>query len=243
MTDLKPIMHEVAQLHKTHGVKQKGNTKYTQVVHRMEAFRKHLGTSVGIDTEIKVDDGKRVVIKATAKDMNGFIIGSGYAEEIRGKGHVNQTSALENAETSAIGRCLASLGLGGGEYASANELDAVARKIEIKKQEEKEKLEKENNKEVIEEKNDMGDASPKVSPYRYQISKSKWKEDDWIEEIDALVDSEEDLRDFYLTNKVYFIKDTALNENIVDYCSHKKSELMDKLAKTDANYEKEVVNG
>ena len=96
MTDLKPIMHDVAQLHKTHGVKQKGNTKYTQVVHRMEALRKHLGTSVGIDTEIKVDDGKRVVIKATAKDMNGFIIGSGYAEEIRGKGHVNQTSALEN---------------------------------------------------------------------------------------------------------------------------------------------------
>ena len=45
-------------------------------------------------------------------------------------------------------------------------------------------------------------------------------------------------------NKVPFgIGQTSLNENIVDYCSHKKSELMDKLAKTDANYEKEVVNG
>ena len=35
---------------------------------------------------------------------------------------------MENAETSAIGRALASLGLAGGEYASANELDAVVRK-------------------------------------------------------------------------------------------------------------------
>ena len=52
------------------------------------------------------------------------------AEEIRGQGLVNTTSALENAETSAIGRALASLGLAGGEYASANELDAVERKTQ-----------------------------------------------------------------------------------------------------------------
>jgi wyosine [tRNA(Phe)-imidazoG37] synthetase (radical SAM superfamily) len=51
---------------------------------------------------------------------------------------------LENAETSAIGRALSSLGLAGGEYASANEMDAVVRKTdaikekpqtEVKKQE------------------------------------------------------------------------------------------------------------
>jgi AmiR/NasT family two-component response regulator len=35
---------------------------------------------------------------------------------------VNATSALENAETSAIGRALASLGLGGTEFASADEV-------------------------------------------------------------------------------------------------------------------------
>jgi hypothetical protein len=50
------------------------------------------------------------------------------AEEIRGQGHVNTTSAVENAETSAVGRALASLGLAGGEYASSNELEAVPRK-------------------------------------------------------------------------------------------------------------------
>jgi hypothetical protein len=75
-----------------------------------------------------VDDGQRVVVKARILDIEGRTIGSGYAEEIRGQGHVNQTSALENAETSAIGRALASIGLAGGEYASANEMDGVQRK-------------------------------------------------------------------------------------------------------------------
>ncbi len=128
MTDLKPVMELVKVLHEKHGVPQKGGKKYTQVVHRMEAFRSVLGLGIGFDTQIVVDDGKRVVIKAIASDKDGRILGSGFAEEIRGEGHVNKTSALENAETSAIGRCLASLGISGGEYASANELDAVDRK-------------------------------------------------------------------------------------------------------------------
>lgn len=121
-------MSLVSDLNKTHGVKQKGGKLYTQVVHRMEAFRKVFGTELGIDTTILVDDGQRVVVKAIITDGNGLTIGSGMAEEIRGQGHVNQTSALENCETSAVGRALASIGLSGGEYASANEMDAVPRK-------------------------------------------------------------------------------------------------------------------
>jgi hypothetical protein len=62
--------------------------------------------------------------------MDGTIVGSGMAEEIRGQGNVNKTSALENCETSAIGRALASLGLAGGEYASVDEIDAAHRKEE-----------------------------------------------------------------------------------------------------------------
>jgi len=57
-----------------------------------------------------------------------MIVGTGHAEEIRGQGPVNRTSALENCETSAIGRALAAIGLSGGEYASANEMDGVERK-------------------------------------------------------------------------------------------------------------------
>ena len=107
---------------------------YLQVVHRVEAFRRTLGAEFGIDTQIIVDDGHRVVVKAVVTNKDGITVGSGMAEEIRGQGHVNTTSALENAETSAIGRALASLGLSGGEYASANEMDAVPRKAENIKQ-------------------------------------------------------------------------------------------------------------
>ena len=153
MADLSKTMDAVAELYKSHGVLQRGGKKYTQVVHRMEAFRREHGTQFGIDTQILVDDGKKVVVKAIITDKDNRIIGSGMAEEIRGQGHfqlgdkrnINTTSALENAETSAIGRALASLGLAGGEYASANEMDAVVRKtdaiketpqVEVKEQEE-----------------------------------------------------------------------------------------------------------
>ena len=145
MADLSKTMEAVAELHKSHGVQQKGGKFYTQVVHRMEAFRRIHGTDFGIDTQILVNDGKKVVVKAIITDKDNRTVGVGMAEEIRGQGLVNTTSALENAETSAIGRALASLGLAGGEYASANEMDAVVRKtdaiketpqVEVKEQEE-----------------------------------------------------------------------------------------------------------
>ena len=128
MNELITAMSEVNDLNRTHGVVQRGGKKYTEVFVRVEAFRKAFGTSLGINTEILVDDGTRVVIKATVTNETNMIIGSGFAEEIRGQGNVNKTSALENGETSAIGRALASLGLHGGAYASINELDAVNRK-------------------------------------------------------------------------------------------------------------------
>jgi len=128
MTDLNKTMDAINELNKTHGVKQRGGKMYTQVVHRMEALRRHHGTDFGVETKILVDDGHRVVVQAYITFAQGGVLGSGMAEEIRGQGHVNTTSALENAETSAVGRALASLGLAGGEYASANEMDAVSRK-------------------------------------------------------------------------------------------------------------------
>lgn len=120
----------VNEFHNKHGITQRGGKKYTQVVHRMEAFRTVFGLELGVDTQVLVDDGHRVVVKAIITNQNGIVIGSGMAEEIRGEGHVNKTSALENCETSAVGRALASIGLSGGEYASANEMEAVGRKAQ-----------------------------------------------------------------------------------------------------------------
>jgi len=129
----KQVMSRVSDLNKTHGVTQRGGKKYTQVVHRMEAFREAYGLAYGVDTQCIHDDGQRVVMKAIITGEDGVIIGSGFAEEIRGQGNVNKTSALENCETSAVGRALASIGLSGGEYASANEMDGVERKTEAQK--------------------------------------------------------------------------------------------------------------
>lgn len=132
-------MARVGELNESHGVQQKGGKKYTQVVHRMEALREHHGLDFGVSTEILVDDGTRVVMKAIihTNDLPAITLGTGHAEELRGEGMVNKTSAIENCETSAIGRALASIGLGGGEYASANEMDGVQRKTEAKQTQKK----------------------------------------------------------------------------------------------------------
>ena len=134
MSELIKAMAEVNDLNRSHGVVQRGGKKYTEVFVRVEAFRKAFGTDHGINTDVVADDGKRVVIKAVITNSTGMIVGSGMAEEIRGQGNVNKTSALENAETSAIGRALASLGLHGGTYASLNEIDAVPRKAAAQQQ-------------------------------------------------------------------------------------------------------------
>jgi|TARA_R110002167_G_scaffold41903_1_gene127795 hypothetical protein len=134
MSDLKTAMAEVNDLNSSHGVTQRGGKKYTEVFVRVEAFRKAFALDHGINTEILLDDGKRVVVKATVINAAGMIVGSGMAEEIRGSSNVNKTSALENCETSAIGRALASIGLHGGTYASLNEIDAVPRKSKAQAQ-------------------------------------------------------------------------------------------------------------
>lgn len=81
--------------------------KYVQVNERIEKFWEKY--SIGeILTEILHIDEKSVVVKATVKAGN--IVGVGHAEEFRADGYVNKTSALENCETSAVGRALAFLG-------------------------------------------------------------------------------------------------------------------------------------
>lgn len=65
-----------------------------------------------LQSEIIFDDGKRVVMKSYAyRSPTDQTPAVGHAEEVRGAGPINKTNALENCETSSIGRALAMLGL------------------------------------------------------------------------------------------------------------------------------------
>jgi len=74
-----------------------------------------------IDEEIIFQDEKKVICK-TVLYIGETAYSTGHAEEKRDSSFINKTSALENAATSSLGRCLASFGLHGTEFSSADEL-------------------------------------------------------------------------------------------------------------------------
>lgn len=102
---------------------------YAMVPERVTAFRK-LYPEGFIRTEIISisQDGKTVTMQARAgyygEGGSEVILGTGLAQETMGRGMVNNTSHIENCETSAVGRALGFLGLGinGGGICSAEEL-------------------------------------------------------------------------------------------------------------------------
>ena len=125
------LQKAIAELKNSPTVDIKGKS-YTQVSTRINIFRKYFPTA-SIETLITYNDDVRVIIQ-TKISLNDKVIATGYAEEVRGDGnYINQTSAVENCETSSIGRALSNLGLGGSEYASVNELEnALAQQEQIK---------------------------------------------------------------------------------------------------------------
>ena len=95
--------------------------QYKTVAYRVNEFRaKHPDYTVSTDL-VEAND-TLVVMKASISNEQGRLLATGFAEEVRAARKINRTSALENAETSAIGRALAALGLAGTEYASADEM-------------------------------------------------------------------------------------------------------------------------
>ncbi len=106
--------------------------KYHTVAERVNIFRKHF-TDWSIDTAILNNDLAEamqsvVVMKAVIRTPTGRTVASGLASEVVGSSSVNKTSALENCETSAIGRALAFFGFAGTEIASANEVEIAKEK-------------------------------------------------------------------------------------------------------------------
>lgn len=86
-----------------------------------------------ITTELVAAEGDpgqtRWIVKAHVwRDrIDGEPDGTGYAFELDGSGMANKTSALENGETSAIGRALANIGYSGDKRASREEMEKTQR--------------------------------------------------------------------------------------------------------------------
>ena len=95
--------------------------EYETVASRIKRFRDTY-KDYAVVTEIVARDEEVVVMKATISNEQGRVLATGHSEEVRASSQINKTSALENAETSAIGRALAAFGLGGTEFASADEV-------------------------------------------------------------------------------------------------------------------------
>ena len=96
---------------------------YVMVKDRIIFFNEHYPKG-SIVTELKATDNsfifKATVIPEIENSNRKF---TGHAEEVIGSSQINKTSALENAETSAIGRALACMGIGVEDaFASANEV-------------------------------------------------------------------------------------------------------------------------
>ena len=81
---------------------------YATVAPRVGIARQNLGAKLQIVTEVISANSDTVVMKATGL-IGGNVVATGHAEEQRSASRINKTSAMENAETSAIGRMLAFL--------------------------------------------------------------------------------------------------------------------------------------
>ena len=85
--------------------------KYVLVSDRVIFFNERYPEG-SITTElVSTPEADTVIIKATIKPNEKQIF-TGYSQATWGEGYINKTSALENAETSAVGRALAFMGIG-----------------------------------------------------------------------------------------------------------------------------------
>tara|TARA_R110000868_G_scaffold315459_3_gene576338 strand:- start:72 stop:575 length:504 start_codon:yes stop_codon:yes gene_type:complete len=109
---------------KTTNIKGK---QYVEVNERIKYFRtepKYDGWA--LETQIISLDENSCVVRATITNSTGTTVASGFAQEDRTSSMVNKTSYVENAETSAWGRCLANLGIGiDTSIASAQEVEVA----------------------------------------------------------------------------------------------------------------------
>lgn len=84
---------------------------YVKVSERVKFFRrKHKFYS--LTTEIVELDDDHCILRGVVKNLFGRVKATGLAREVRGEGDINETSYVENCETSAWGRALGNMGIG-----------------------------------------------------------------------------------------------------------------------------------
>jgi len=107
-----------------------------------------------------IENAKMFICKA--KLTIGERVYTGHAQEIIGDGYINKTSALENCETSAVGRACAMAGIG--------VLDSIASADEIRKAENR------GEQQATPQSNDT--PTKWINEADFEAMKSKWKAGD-----------------------------------------------------------------
>ena len=106
---------------------------YVEVNQRIKAFRM-LYPNGSIQTNIESLENGVCVMRAVVFDNEQNVLGIGHAYEKEGNGFINQTSYIENCETSAVGRALGMIGIGiETSIASAEEVQNAMLQQEEKK--------------------------------------------------------------------------------------------------------------
>jgi len=112
--------------------------KYIEINQRLMAFRtceEFVGYT--LESEIVHYDENSILIKAIIKDANDRIVATGIAGESKDTSTLNQTSFVENAETSAWGRALGCLGIGiNTAVCTKEEVERAVNKQEVQPQHE-----------------------------------------------------------------------------------------------------------
>lgn len=100
--------------------------EYVPVSERIKKFN-HDFPEGSITTQLVSDPtSENIIIKATVIPKEGRTF-TGYSQATVDDGYINKTSALENAETSAVGRALGMMGIGIlDSVASADEMNKAA---------------------------------------------------------------------------------------------------------------------
>tara|TARA_R100001244_G_scaffold17967_2_gene19037 strand:- start:3339 stop:3866 length:528 start_codon:yes stop_codon:yes gene_type:complete len=107
-------------------------TMYRTVVERLNDMYADTDGKYTLTTKVLEDVNGTVLMKATLTLPERGIF-TGHAFERENAGYINKTSHVENCETSAIGRALASAGYAGSEFASAEEVANAMKQQSTKK--------------------------------------------------------------------------------------------------------------